>query len=95
MLPLRPNETMVQRVEALEAEIDRLDKILSLSLHDGELRQRLVKIGAIIEAVDNRCMAADGPVSSTLKEMHQSEISEIYALATGGLPQLSQDGRAK
>ena len=45
---------------------------------DGE---RLDRIAEIIEAVDNRCMAADGPVSKTLEEMQQSEISAIYALA--------------
>lgn len=43
--------------------------------------QRLERIAAIIEAVDNRCMAADGPVTPTLKEMTQAEISEVYALA--------------
>lgn len=44
---------------------------------------RLRRIKAIIEAVDNRCAAADGPVTPTLKEMHQEEISAIYALACG------------
>lgn len=42
---------------------------------------RLKMIASIIEAVDNRCAAADGPVTPTLKEMTQAEISEIYALA--------------
>lgn len=44
---------------------------------------RLWKIAEIIEAVDNRCMAADGPVAPTLSEMTQAEISEIYRLAKG------------
>ncbi len=43
--------------------------------------RRLKRIAEIIEAVDNRCMAAD-IVTPTLKEMTQQEISEIYALAT-------------
>lgn len=42
---------------------------------------RLAKIASIIEGVDNRCMAADGPVTPTLKEMTQAEMSAIYALA--------------
>ena len=45
-----------------------------------ELGRRLSKIGKIIEHVNNRCMAADGPVTPTLEEMTQAEISEIYEL---------------
>lgn len=47
------------------------------------LAARLRRIARIIEAVDGRCMAADGPVTPTLQEMNQGEISEIYALAIG------------
>lgn len=47
---------------------------------------RLNRIAEIIEAVDNRCMADDGPVTPTLAEMQQDEISEIYALAKGRNP---------
>lgn len=45
--------------------------------------QRLAEIVIIIKNVDNRCMATDGPVTPTLEEMKQSEISKIYKLATG------------
>lgn len=48
-----------------------------------ELRRRLETIAEIIESVDNRCMAADGPVTPTLQEMRQGEISAIYAIANG------------
>lgn len=44
--------------------------------------QRLAEIALIIEGVDIRCMAADGPVTPTLQEMTQVEISRIYELAT-------------
>lgn len=44
---------------------------------------RLVRIAEIIEAVDNRCAAADGPVTPTLQEMTPEEIMEIYKLAKG------------
>ena len=45
--------------------------------------QRLRKIRLIIDRVDSRCLAADGPVTPTLQEMNQTEISEIYRLAGG------------
>lgn len=44
--------------------------------------ERLKRIAEIIERVDNRCMAVDGPVTPTLQEMEQDEISEIYKLAS-------------
>ena len=44
---------------------------------------RLAEIAGIIEGVDNRCMAVDGPVSSTLSEMTQLELTRIYGLALG------------
>jgi hypothetical protein len=43
---------------------------------------RLRRIAEIIEAVDRRCMATDGPVTPTLEEVTQEEISEIYTLAS-------------
>ena len=45
-------------------------------------QERLKQIAEIIERVDNRCMAVDGPVTPTLQEMTQAEISEIYELAS-------------
>ena len=45
--------------------------------------RRLERIKEIIEAVDQRCMACDGPVTPTLQAMDQSELSAIYALACG------------
>ena len=47
------------------------------------LAGRLKRIAQIIEDVDNRCMFVDGPVSPTLQEMTQEEISEVYHLAKG------------
>lgn len=45
-------------------------------------KQRLQRIAEIIWDVDLRCMAADGPVTPTLDEMRQEEISEVYELAS-------------
>ena len=43
--------------------------------------QRLDRIAKIIEAVDNRCMAADGAVTETKDEITAREIKEIYDIA--------------
>jgi hypothetical protein len=50
-----------------------------------DAQQRLRRIREIIEAVDTRAMATDGPVPPTLQVMTQREISEIYRLS-GGQP---------
>lgn len=47
-------------------------------------KERLNRIAAIIENVDNRCQAADGDVTKTLDEITRGEVSEIYKLATEG-----------
>jgi hypothetical protein len=43
--------------------------------------ERLKRIAQIIWDVDNRCSAVDGPVTQTLEEMTQDEISEIWELS--------------
>lgn len=57
-----------------------------------KLSERLKCIANIIESVDNRCLAADGPVPPTLQEMTQAEVSEIYALASCPPIVVSEDG---
>ncbi len=47
-------------------------------------RQACAEIVDIIENVERRCEIADGPVTPTLQEMSQSEISRIYKLAQRG-----------
>jgi hypothetical protein len=47
------------------------------------LRSRLREIAEIIERVDRRAQACDGPVTPTLEEMTQGEMSRIYELAKG------------
>lgn len=48
--------------------------------------KRLELIAAIIEGVDQRCSANDGPVSTTKEEITAAEIIEIYRLASGKIP---------
>lgn len=55
--------------------------------------ERLQRIAQIIEAVDHRCLEADGPVTPTLQEMTQDEISRVYALATGHWESWKPKGR--
>lgn len=45
--------------------------------------RRLRRIAEIIEAVDERCLAHDGPVGDTREEMSKKEMQEIYDLAKG------------
>jgi len=47
------------------------------------LKHRLDKIRDIIEDVDNRCMAVDGPVTPTEREITAAELKRIYKLAGG------------
>ena len=44
--------------------------------------EKLNKIREIIETVENRCMAADGPVGPTNQEITDQEIRQIYRLTT-------------
>ncbi len=55
----------------------------SLSTLTMPLRQRLDAIKALIERVDNRCMAADGPVPPKRVEITDDEMRKIYALSGG------------
>lgn len=48
-----------------------------------EAEKRLEKIAEIIERVDNRCAAVDGPVTPTREEITGRELIEIYKLAKG------------
>jgi len=45
--------------------------------------RRLRAIADLLEAVDYRCMAADGPVTPTRLEITNAEMRDIYRIATG------------
>ena len=57
--------------------------LLALTARIAEVEAERARIAQIIESVDQRCMAHEGPVARTLDEMTQKEISAIYALAMG------------
>ena len=44
-------------------------------------KERLNMIAEILEWVDNRCMAVDGPVTLTKDEITTEELKTIYRLA--------------
>lgn len=44
---------------------------------------RLASIKEIIDGIENRCMAGDGPVTNTRHEMSDEELRRIYRLAGG------------
>jgi hypothetical protein len=48
-----------------------------------KVEEALLRIRQIIEGVDARAMAADGPVTPTDEEIQLVEIQKIYALACG------------
>lgn len=56
--------------------------------------QRLKRITEIIESVDHRALAADGPVTPTLEEMTQKEMSEIYRLARGPITKCHKNSKS-
>jgi len=61
----------------------RLRDTLQEIIKEEQSRKRLKQIAEIIERVDNRCMARDGPVGKTIEEMTDKEIIQIYELAKG------------
>lgn len=73
------------RLEALNKvrEAMRAERRAPVDARTARLRRAMDRIAEIIEAVDNRAMAADGPVTPTLEEMTQAEMTEIYKLAKG------------
>lgn len=70
---------LTQEFDAIAETIDS-DGKEPLSETAQTITESLSEIGQIIEAVDNRCMAVDGPVTPTLQEMTQKEMSRIYEL---------------
>jgi len=45
------------------------------------LKPNAAKFCDILERIDNRCLAADGPVTPTLQEATTKELRSLYVLA--------------
>lgn len=52
-----------------------------LFMRKSDFRQRLKEIHDIIDLVEQRCLAADGPVTKTHDEITDEELREIYQLS--------------
>ncbi len=64
--------------------MNKLEKMLIKATDEqAMLRARLYSIKEIIDGVENRCMAVDGPVTNTRDEMSDEELRRIYRLAGG------------
>lgn len=61
---------------------DALDQLFGPN-SASKLAKRLIDIRSIIDRVENRAMAVDGPVTNTRIEMTDDELREIYVLAGG------------
>jgi hypothetical protein len=57
--------------------------------------QRLRAIAQILEDVDNRCMAVDGPVDQTRDEITDEEYRRIYVLATNKIRKIQARKNAR
>lgn len=55
---------------------------IMMALQAVDAKDRLKRIAEIIEIVDDRCTAADGPVTKTQLEITTEEFREIYKLAS-------------
>lgn len=56
-----------------------------------DVEERLDQIKEIIDSVESRCLAADGPVTPTLKEMGEDELRKIYKLAGGKIKRMGME----
>lgn len=47
------------------------------------------RFNAIVDRVENRCMAADGPVTPTLQEMTERELGQLWRIVQAIREELS------
>lgn len=52
---------------------------------NAKLAEACLKVKGIIESVENRCMAADGPVTPTRQEITDAELRDIYEAVSAAL----------
>jgi hypothetical protein len=45
------------------------------------LGKALDEFNHVVDVVENRCMAADGPVTPTLREMREDELAQLWRAA--------------
>lgn len=75
----RGNEDAGKIIDVLQAENARLREQAEA------LEAAHQRVRSIILSVENRCMAADGPVSRTLEEMTEDELRAIWQASDAAL----------
>lgn len=79
----RSSSSRKKSEQRLKASLDAWNRVVESPATPSDPANRLRQIVAIILAVENRCMAVDGPVTPTTKEMTEEELRRIYQLANG------------
>lgn len=83
----RNNSNLARCYLDLRSSTSRLEEIARDNSDSAAMaKARLQSIKEIIDSVENRCMAADGPVTNTRREMTDDELKRIYRLAGGVTP---------
>lgn len=77
LLDANPNDEIAQNMQRAVELVEQLREEHAVAA------VRLRRIAQIIDAVDRRCMAADGAVTDTRQEMTADELHEIYRCAKG------------
>lgn len=44
------------------------------------MKELIEEFNSLIDRIENRCMASDGPVTPTLKEMREDELARIWQI---------------
>jgi hypothetical protein len=83
----RGDDASMDLIMCAVRELRALPKLEDIARDNGDsaamFRARLLSIKEIIDGIENRCMAADGPVTNTRDEMTDEELRRIYRLAGG------------
>ena len=68
-----------QTIQKLREEVARLNTdAASMANMNVRVAHASRDFNEIIDAIENRCMAADGPVTPTLQEMTESELCRLW-----------------
>lgn len=64
-----------------------------IDVRERNLRRNARTIMRLVDRVETRCLAADGPVTPTLQEMTEAELRQLWAAARS-IAQYARHGKA-
>jgi hypothetical protein len=67
-----------ERDEAKQSGADWYYRMQRAEAQLAEARRAVKRFNSIVDAVEARCMAVDGPVTPTLQEMTETELSSLW-----------------